>query len=110
MRDNKRKADCDVEIYGGRLVRLHKVLKEDDLLKATHRAERRGEEANTNPAIIIDFTTVSSIQEDYARGGTIIMDRKTAVIVSEPLPVVLDAWLEVNERLGLNEQFAVAEE
>lgn len=99
MRNRSTRHDVDIEIYGDSFVKLHKVLKEDDRLKAEHQAERRGEEANTNPIIIIDFATVTSIQEDYSRGGTIVIDKKNAVIVTEPLASVLDAWLEVNERL-----------
>jgi len=93
-----------IEIYGDSLVRLHKVLKEDDLLKAIHRAERTGGESNVTPVIIIDFATVTSIQEDYKRKGAIIMDNnKTAVIVTEHLDEVLDAWCEVKERLSYKE-------
>lgn len=99
MRTRREKPEGEVEIYGDSFVKLHKVLKEDDRLKAEHQAERRGEEANTNPIIIIDFATVTSIQEDYSRGGTIVIDKKNAVIVTEPLSVVLDAWIEVNDRL-----------
>ena len=91
----------EIEIYGDSLVRLHKVLKEEDLLKSLHRAERSGEEANVTPVIIIDFSTVTSIQEDYKRHGTIIMDsNKTAVIVKESLSDVLDVWCEIKERIG----------
>lgn len=89
-----------IEIFSNSLVKLHKVLKEEDQLRANHRAEKYGEEANTNPVIIIDFATITSIQEDYKRNGTVIMDKKTAVIVVEPLPEVLDAWIEVKENLS----------
>ena len=88
-----------IEIVGKSLVKLHKVLKEEDQLRANHRAEKYGEEANTNPIIIIDFASITSIQEDYKRNGTVIMDKKTAVIVVEPLCDVLDAWIEVKENL-----------
>ena len=99
MRTKRDRQDGEIEIYGDSFVKLHKVLKEDDRLKAEHQAERRGEAANTNPVIIIDFATVTSIQEDYSRGGTIVIDKKNAVIVTEPLADVLDAWIDVNDRL-----------
>lgn len=99
MRTRQEKQDGNIMIFGDSFVKLHKVLKEDDRLKAEHQAERRGEVANTNPIIIIDFARVTSIQEDYSRGGSIVIDEKNAVIVTEPLPAVLDAWIEVNERL-----------
>ena len=99
MRGRSSRQDADIEIFGDSLVKLHKVLKEDDRLKAEHQAVRRGEEANTNPIIIIDFASVTSIQEDYSRGGTIIIDQKNAVIVTEHLSSVLDAWVEVCDRL-----------
>lgn len=89
-----------IEILAKSLVKLHKVLKPDDELRANHRAEQYGEEANTNPTIIIDFASITSIQEDYKRNGTVIMDKKTAVIVVESLPEVLDAWIEVKENLS----------
>ncbi len=105
MRGNKNNInDGEIEIYGDSLVRLHKVLKEDDLLKALHRAERTGGESNVTPVIIIDFSTVTSIQEDYKRKGSVIMDNnKTAVIVVEHLSDVLDAWCEVKARLSEKE-------
>lgn len=103
MRNRHEKPEGDIEIYGASLVKLHKVLKQDDRIKAEHEAERRGVEANTNPVIVIDFESVSSIQEDYNRGGTIIMDSKNAVIVSETLSEVLDAWIEVKDRLAETE-------
>lgn len=90
----------NIEIFGDSLVKLHKVLKEEDMLRAHHRAEKYGEEANTYPTIIIDFSTITSIQEDYKRNGTVIMDKKTAVIVVEPLSEVLEAWIDVKERIG----------
>ena len=99
MRSRREKPEGEIEIYGDSFVKLHKVLKEDDRLKAEHQAERRGEEANTNPVIIIDFASVTSIQEDYSRGGTIVIDHKNAVIVTEALASVLDAWIEVCDRL-----------
>ena len=99
MRSNQN-INGQIEILSDSLVRLHKVLKEEDLLRANHRAEKYGEEANVNPTIIIDFATVTSIQEDYKRNGTVIMVKKTAVIVVEPLTDVLDAWIEVKENLS----------
>ena len=100
MRGMKSQDIGQIEILGDSLVKLHKVLKEEDQLRANHRAEKYGEEANTNPTIIIDFSSITSIQEDYKRNGTVIMDKKTAVIVVEPLCDVLDAWIEVKECLG----------
>lgn len=100
MRGMKSQDIGQIEIFGDSLVKLHKVLKEEDQWRANHRAEKYGEEANTNPTIIIDFSSITSIQEDYKRNGTVIMDKKTAVIVVEPLGEVLDAWIEVKERLN----------
>ena len=100
MRQSMNQEMGEIEIFGDSLVKLHKVLKEEDLYRAAHRAERLGEEVNTNPAIIIDFTSVTSIQEDYKRNGTIIIDKKTAVIVIEPMADVLEAWIEVKNRLS----------
>lgn len=88
-----------IEIFADSLVKLHKILKEEDRLRATHKAEKYGEEANTNPTIIIDFEMVTSIQEDYKNNGTVIMDRRNAVVVVEPLSEVLDAWIEVKSNL-----------
>ena len=89
-----------IEIFAGSLVKLHKVLKEEDRLRASHRAEKYGEEANINPTIIIDFESITSIQEDYKNNGTVVMDKKTAVVVIEPLSEVLDAWMEVKDNLA----------
>lgn len=89
-----------IEIFGGSLVKLHKVLKEEDRLRASHKADKYGEEANLNPTIIIDFASITSIQEDYKNNGTVVMDKKTAVVVTEPLSDVLDAWLEVKDNLS----------
>lgn len=96
----RNQSDHQIEVISDTLVKLHKVLKEEDQLRATHRAEKYGQEANTNPTIIIDFSSVTSIQEDYKRNGTVVMDQKTAVIVVEPLADVLDAWIEVKENLA----------
>lgn len=89
-----------IEIFADSLVKLHKVLKEEDRLRANHRAEKYGEEANINPTIIIDFASITSIQEDYRNNGTVVMDKKTAVVVIEPLSDVLDAWIEVKSNLA----------
>ena len=88
-----------IEILGTSIVMLHKVLKEEDRLRAMHKQDRYGEPVNTVPCIAIDFTTVTSIQEDYKHNGTVIMDKKTAVIVKEPFEDVLDAWIEVQGRM-----------
>lgn len=103
MMYNSRTNMTNIEIYGDSLVRLHKVLKEEDQMRANYKAERFGKEANTNPIIIIDFATITSIQEDYKRNGTVVMDKKTAVIVTEPLGDVLQAWLDVKENLAQKE-------
>lgn len=85
-----------IEIFGGSLMRLHKVLKVEDILKAQDRAERRGEEVNIHPVTVIDFNYVTSIQEDFKRHGTVIIDNtKSTIIVTEPLEDVLDAWVEI---------------
>ena len=88
-----------IEILGTSIVMLHKVLKEEDWLKAMRKRDKYGEPVNTEPCIAIDFTTVTSIQEDYKHNGTIIMDKKTAVIVKEPFEDVLDVWIEVQNRM-----------
>lgn len=84
-----------IEILGTSIVMLHKVLKEEDWLKAMRKRDKYGEPVNTEPCIAIDFTTVSSIQEDYKHNGTVIIDKKTAVVVKEPFAEVLEAWIEV---------------
>ena len=78
---------------------LHKVLKEEDRLRAMHKQDRYGKPVNTVPCIAIDFSTVTSIQEDYKNNGTVIIDKKTAVVVKEPFEDVLDAWIEVQDRM-----------
>lgn len=88
-----------IEILGVSIVMLHKVLKEEDWLRAMRKQNKYGEPANTEPCIAIDFTTVTSIQEDYKHNGTVIMDKKTAVIVKEPFEDVLDVWIEVQNRM-----------
>ena len=88
-----------IEILGTSIVMLHKVLKEEDRLRAMHKQDRYGEPVNTVPCIAIDFTTVTSIQEDYKHNGTVIMDKKTAVIVKEPFEDVLDAWIKVQNKM-----------
>jgi len=88
-----------IEILGTSIVMLHKVLKEEDRLRAMHKQDRYGEPVNTVPCIAIDFSTVTSIQEDYKNNGTVIIDKKTAVVVKEPFEDVLDAWIEVQDRM-----------
>lgn len=88
-----------IEILGTSIVMLHKVLKEEDWLKAMRKRDKYGEPVNTEPCIAIDFTTVTSIQEDYKHNGTVIIDRKTAVVVKEPFEDVLDVWIEVQNRV-----------
>lgn len=88
-----------IEILGTSIVMLHKVLKEEDWLKAMRKRDKYGEPVNTEPCIAIDFTTVTSIQEDYKHNGTVIMDKKTAVIVKEPFKDVLDVWIDVQNRM-----------
>ena len=88
-----------IEILGTSIVMLHKVLKEEDRLRAMHKQDRYGEPVNTVPCIAIDFSTVTSIQEDYKNNGTVIIDKKTAVVVKEPFEDVLDAWIEVQNRM-----------
>ena len=88
-----------IEILGTSIVMLHKVLKEEDWLKAMRKRDKYGEPVNTEPCIAIDFTTVTSIQEDYKHNGTVIMDKKTAVIVKEPFEDVLDVWIEVQNQM-----------
>ena len=88
-----------IEILGTSIVMLHKVLKEEDRLRAMHKQDRYGEPVNTVPCIAIDFSTVTSIQEDYKNNGTVIIDKKTAVVVREAFKDVLDVWIEVQNRM-----------
>ena len=88
-----------IEILGTSIVMLHKVLKEEDRLRAMHKQDRYGEPVNTVPCIAIAFSTVTSIQEDYKNNGTVIIDKKTAVMVKEPFEDVLDVWIEVQNRM-----------
>lgn len=92
-----------IEILGRSIVLLHKVLKEEDQLKAIHKQKKYGEPVNTEPPIAIDFTTVTSIQEDYKNHGTVILDRKTAVVVKEQFADVLDVWIEVQSQMQQTE-------
>lgn len=92
-----------IEILGQSIVLLHKVLKEEDLLKAMRKRDLHGEPVNMVPPIAIDFTTVTSIQEDYKNNGTVVMDRKTAVVVKEPFADVLEVWIEIQDRMQLTE-------
>ena len=63
-----------IRILGHSIVILHKVLKEEDKFRAMHKQEKYGEAANTEPAMAIDLTSVTCIQEDYKYGGTVIID------------------------------------
>lgn len=90
--------DSEIEVMGT-LVRLHKQLKPRDIERVELNACKKGIEMNTNPTIIIDFISVTSIQEDFKDGGTIIIDAKTACIVVEPMEEVLAAWRKVKEYL-----------
>lgn len=104
MKGNINKGNLPVEIFEGSLVMLHKVLKGEDVYKAERLANQRGDNQVCNPPIVIDFKYVTSIQMDYKDGGTVIMDAKTACIVTEPLEEVLDAWCEVKRNLEQTEQ------
>ena len=88
-----------IRVIGRSIAVLHKILKEGDLLKAMRKRDIYGEPVKMEPSIAIDFTTVTSIQEDYKNGGTIIMDRKTAVIVKEKFADVLEVWTDVYSRM-----------
>ena len=98
-RQTGNQAQQPIEILGTSIVMLHKVLKEEDRLRAMHKQDRYGEPVNTVPCIAIDFSTVTSIQEDYKNNGTVIIDKKTAVVVKEPFEDVLDVWIEVQDRM-----------
>ncbi|MBQ2625891.1 MAG: hypothetical protein IJG18_12445 [Kiritimatiellae bacterium] len=103
MNPCKRRTDSQdsnsISILGISIVMLHKVLKEEDRLRAMHKQNRYGEPMNTEPCIAIDFSTITSIQEDYKNNGTVIIDKKTAVMVKEPFEDVLDVWIEVQNRM-----------
>ena len=93
-----------IEILGRSIVLLHKVLKEEDLLKAMRKRDLHGEPVNMVPPIAIDFTTVTSIQEDYKNNGTVVMDKKLAVVVKEPFADVLEVWISVQNRMPQTEK------
>ena len=99
MKRNNGNEYQEIEVKGT-LVRLHKRLNQKDLDKCEVSARRNGMKMITSPTIIIDFLSVTSIQEDFRDGGTIIMDAKTACLVREPLEDVLEAWCKVKEYLG----------
>jgi hypothetical protein len=99
-RNMKRLDHEEIVIIGDSLVRLHKVLSEADQLKAQNVHHNYGKKGKITPVIIIDFTNVTSVQEDFMRGGTIIIESKQAVIVSEPIEDVVDAWLEVKANMA----------
>jgi len=88
-----------IRIIGRSIAVLHKILKEGDLLKAMRKRDIYGEPVKMEPSIAIDFTTVTSIQEDYKNGGTIIMDWKMAVVVKEKFADVLEVWTDVYSRM-----------
>lgn len=96
---NTRNRQEPIRILGHSIVLLHKVLKEEDKFRAMRNQEKYGEAANVEPAMAIDLTTVTCIQEDYKYGGTVIIDKKTAVIVKEKFADVLDVWVEVQNRM-----------
>ena len=98
---NTRNRQEPIRILGHSIVILHKVLKEEDKFRAMHKQEKYGEVANTEPAMAIDLTSVTCIQEDYKYGGTVIIDKKTAVIVKEAFADVLDVWVEAQNRMGM---------
>lgn len=95
MKTTPIKYNTPVEIFTGGLVKLHKTLKEEDVMKGRYIAKDKFDE---NPEIIIDFTTVTSIQRDYKYGGTVVIDQKNVCMVAEPLNLVLDAWIKVKEQ------------
>ena len=88
-----------IQILGRSIVVLHKILKEEYLLKAMRKRDHYGEPVNMVPPIAIDFTTITSIQEDYKNNGTVVIDKKTAVVVKEPFEDVLDVWVEIQNRM-----------
>ena len=89
-----------IEILGRSIAVLHKVLKKEDQFKAMYKQKKYGEPVNIVPSIAIDFTTVTSIQEDYKNKGTIIIKKKMAVAVKEPLADVLKVWIEIKNRMA----------
>ena len=89
------KSQEPIRVIGRSIALLHKILKEGDLLKAMRKRDIYGEPVNMEPSIAIDFTTVTSIQEDYKNGGTIVMDGKMAVVVKEKFADVLEVWTDV---------------
>lgn len=99
MRHNTPRELPEIEIYAGTLVKLHKKLKEGDMMRAERVVGSTGDTDALNPPIVIDFETVTSIQKDYKDGGTVVMDAKTACIVMEPLEEVLTAWCSVKDYL-----------
>lgn len=93
------KSITPITTLGQSIVVLHKVLKEEDMLKAMRKRETFGEPVSIDISIAIDFTSVTSIQEDYKNNGTVIIDKKTAVVVHEPFNEVLAVWVDVQERM-----------
>ena len=89
-----------IKVLGGSIVVLGKTLSETDQCKVMMRRDARGESMREETPIAIDFTTVTSVQEDFKTGGTIILDRRTAVAVREPFVEVLNIWVDVHNRMN----------
>ena len=89
-----------IKVLGGSIVVLRKTLSETDQCKVMMRRDARGESMREETPIAIDFTTVTSVQEDFKTGGTIILDRRTAVAVREPFVEVLNIWVDVHNRMN----------
>ena len=89
-----------IKVLGRSIVVLRKTLNETDRCKAMMRSNARGENACEDTPIAIDFTTVTSVQEDFKTGGTIILDRRTAVAVREPYADVLGIWVDTHNRMN----------
>ena len=85
------KCHTPIKVLGRSIAILHKVLREEDKFKAM----RSGRNGASEPTMAIDLTSVTCIQEDYKLGGTVVIDKKTAVIVKERFDEVLAVWAEV---------------
>ena len=97
---NDEKEFKPIRVLGRSIVVLRKTLSEADQCKAMMRRNARGESVREETPIAIDFTTVTSVQEDFKTGGTIILDRRTAVAVREPFAEVLNIWVDVHNRMN----------
>lgn len=84
-----------VTIVGQSIVLLHKILKEEDQLRAMRKQGSYGISVKFEPTIAIDFAYVTSVQEDYKNNGTVVIDKKTAVVVKESFADVLEAWVKI---------------